>query len=51
MGLVASFRLPLVIGKERERERERERVRRKIDRNEKEDFDSSIRVRLGWSVS
>ena len=49
MGLVASFRLPLVIGKERERERER--VRRKIDRNEKEDFDSSIRVRLGWSVS
>ena len=47
MGLVASFRLPLVIGKERERER----VRRKIDRNEKEDFDSSIRVRLGWSVS
>ena len=25
MGLVASFRLPLVIGKERERERERER--------------------------
>ena len=49
MGLVASFRLPLVIGKERERERER--VRRKIDRNEKEDFDSTIRVRLGWSVS
>ena len=49
MGLVASFRLPLVIGKERERERER--VRRKIDRNEKEDFDSTIRVRLGCSVS